>query len=628
MKTRPTPPRILDKMLWMISMSCCLILVGYLLLWLPVVASSSIPLTQEEGWTTYQAPFYSFDYPSDWKIEVSEKGDYVTIHSPERNTFGGDRIEFAFLGYEITESQDLLSWYDMYYRAAHGDLPPNVEVLSYQRPGQEDENGVWQRLHVAVINELGASQAIMLAHGHLVLSIGAYTHDGETTETLVKIADSLRFSSNAPRTLSELYATDQPHPSLESILAEIRRGGVVYEDIVTRDARASENLPVLPLATPDPEFLEMERAYQKLLDEQGLPEIGDSRESHRKTVGLSRILMGVVTNDRKALPSNWWSPISTTVPINVDCSSPFHTGRAAMAIDIGLPEGTQVLAAQGGTIIFAGWDNSGYGYLMRIATDNVNVAGENRKYWHNYAHLKQFRRTSGSVARGEWIADSGSTGNSTNPHLHLHITHDVNKNDTTQHPVDLSPLVGFRPNMSYPVTGTCGQIVARTSDLLIVEPVMFTERYHPRDDHYWFCYTTLNRTTECYMEGVPNNGKGWDPLNTSQSPELRYNNVFVPQAGTYYLWVCGRGGSSNDDSLHMGYGGTAPSSSQRMTGYHQNAWVWQSVRMDSGRPYLNLPLGQVAINIWMREDGMRIDRVLLTREQNYNPTNNIRCGGY
>uniref|UniRef100_A0A7C1JVR4 Uncharacterized protein n=1 Tax=Caldilinea aerophila TaxID=133453 RepID=A0A7C1JVR4_9CHLR len=305
MKTRPTPPRILDKMLWMISMSCCLILVGYLLLWLPVVASSSIPLTQEEGWTTYQAPFYSFDYPSDWKIEVSEKGDYVTIHSPERNTFGGDRIEFAFLGYEITESQDLLSWYDMYYRAAHGDLPPNVEVLSYQRPGQEDENGVWQRLHVAVINELGASQAIMLAHGHLVLSIGAYTHDGETTETLVKIADSLRFSSNAPRTLSELYATDQPHPSLESILAEIRRGGVVYEDIVTRDARASENLPVLPLATPDPEFLEMERAYQKLLDEQGLPEIGDSRESHRKTVGLSRILMGVVTNDRKALSSNW-----------------------------------------------------------------------------------------------------------------------------------------------------------------------------------------------------------------------------------------------------------------------------------------------------------------------------------
>lgn len=65
-----------------------------------------------------------------------------------------------------------------------------------------------------------------------------------------------------------------------------------------------------------------------------------------------------------------------------------------------------------------------------------------------------------------------------------------------------------------------------------------------------------------------------------------------------------------------------------MTGYHQNAWVWQSVRMDGGRPYLSLPLGQVAINIWMREDGMRIDRVLLTREQNYNPTNNIRCGGY
>jgi hypothetical protein len=338
--------------------------------------------------------------------------------------------------------------------------------------------------------------------------------------------------------------------------------------------------------------------------------------------------MGVVTSDRKALPSNWQSPISTTVSINVTCGSSFHTGRAAMAIDILVAEGTQVLAAQAGTIMFAGWDNTGYGNLMRIATDNVNVADENRKYWHNYAHLQSFRKTSGTVTRGEWIANSGNTGTTYGtPHLHFHITHDVNKNDTTQSPVDLSPLVGFRPNMSYPTSGTCGQVVAHASDPLIIEPVMFTARYQ-RDGHYWFCYTTLNRTTECYMEGVPNNGGGWDPLNTSVAPQLDYAHVWVPQSGTYYLWVCGRGGSYNDDSLHMGYGGAAPTSSQRMTGYHQNAWVWQSVRMDGQRPYLSLPSGQVTINIWMREDGMRIDRALLTRDANYNPTNNIRCGGY
>lgn len=220
MKTRSTP-RILDKMLWTISMSCWLILVGCLLLWLPPVeATSSTPLTQEEGWTTYRAPFYSFDYPGDWKVEASEKGDYVIIHSSEHNTFGGDRIEFAFLGYEIAENQDVLSWYDMYYRAAHGDLPPNIEVLSHQRLGQEDEKGVRQRLQVAVINELGASQAIMLVHGQLVLSIGAYTHDAEMTKTLVKIADSFRFAPDAPA-LSRSY-TQRINPTPRSNLFSLK----------------------------------------------------------------------------------------------------------------------------------------------------------------------------------------------------------------------------------------------------------------------------------------------------------------------------------------------------------------------------------------------------------------------
>ena len=50
--------------------------------------------------------------------------------------------------------------------------------------------------------------------------------------------------------------------------------------------------------------------------------------------------------------------------------------------------------------------------------------------------------------------------------------------------------------------------------------------------------------------------------------------------------------------------------------------------MNGARPYLDVSEGERVINIWMREDGMRIDRVLLTRQVGYNPTGNIRCGGY
>jgi len=237
-------------------------------------------MAREEEWTTHQLPFYSLAYPANWSIAASDKGDYVAIYPPEYDAFRGNRIEIAYLGYEIPADQSLKSWYDMYYRAAHGDLPPNIRVLDYRLLARAEDRAedkeVWQKLHVAVTNELGPSQAVMLAYGHLVLSIGTYTHDAEMTEILAKIADSVRFAPDAPRTFRELHATSQSHPSLEAILAENRRGGVVYQDIVTRDAKASENLPVLPPATPSPEFLELERAYQEWLEQHGLPQVGGS----------------------------------------------------------------------------------------------------------------------------------------------------------------------------------------------------------------------------------------------------------------------------------------------------------------------------------------------------------------
>jgi hypothetical protein len=129
------------------------------------------------------------------------------------------------------------------------------------------------------------------------------------------------------------------------------------------------------------------------------------------------------------------------------------------------------------------------------------------------------------------------------------------------------------------------------------------------------------------MHGVPNNGAGWDPIVPSESPELRYNNVHVPVFTNYYIWVCGRGGTPNDDSLHMGYADTAYGSSDRITGYHNDVWVWKSETMDGHRPWLAMVNGERVVNVWMREDGMKIDRILLTRDSGYQPSS-IRCGGY
>jgi len=84
------------------------------------------------------------------------------------------------------------------------------------------------------------------------------------------------------------------------------------------------------------------------------------------------------------------------------------------AIDIGVPEGTAVRAADAGFISFAGWTDVGYGYLVVI--DHANG------FATYYAHLSNIYVTAGqAVERGQVIAASGNTGRSTGPHLHFEI---------------------------------------------------------------------------------------------------------------------------------------------------------------------------------------------------------------
>ena len=84
------------------------------------------------------------------------------------------------------------------------------------------------------------------------------------------------------------------------------------------------------------------------------------------------------------------------------------------AIDIAVPSGTPVHAADSGYVSFVGWTDVGYGYLVRI--DH----GNGYETW--YAHNTSFAVTLGEqVERGQVIAYSGSTGHSTGPHVHFEI---------------------------------------------------------------------------------------------------------------------------------------------------------------------------------------------------------------
>ena len=83
-------------------------------------------------------------------------------------------------------------------------------------------------------------------------------------------------------------------------------------------------------------------------------------------------------------------------------------------IDIAGASGTPIYAAAAGKVIKAGWDDWGLGNAIKIQHPDgkVTVYGHNRRLLVNQGQ---------PIKQGQIIAEMGSTGNSSGPHLHFEI---------------------------------------------------------------------------------------------------------------------------------------------------------------------------------------------------------------
>lgn len=92
--------------------------------------------------------------------------------------------------------------------------------------------------------------------------------------------------------------------------------------------------------------------------------------------------------------------------------SNFSAGH--QGIDISAGEGDAVLAADTGTVVFQGWSQYGYGYMVKI--------DHNNGFETLYAHLSNiFVSMCQNVTQGMQIGAAGNTGNSFGAHLHFEI---------------------------------------------------------------------------------------------------------------------------------------------------------------------------------------------------------------
>jgi murein DD-endopeptidase MepM/ murein hydrolase activator NlpD len=168
-----------------------------------------------------------------------------------------------------------------------------------------------------------------------------------------------------------------------------------------------------------------------------------STSSHGEGI-FSPTLMSVLdrissTQGLSGLQNSYQTPQYTAnkphlAPVNGVLTQGYHKGH--IGVDTGIPIGTPIKSTMDGKVAYAGWNNEGYGNLVII---------QNGDYKTYYAHLSAIPVNVGDfVNSGTIIGLSGSTGNSTGPHLH----YEVRINDKPVDPANFNGLPATAKNLS------------------------------------------------------------------------------------------------------------------------------------------------------------------------------------
>ena len=102
------------------------------------------------------------------------------------------------------------------------------------------------------------------------------------------------------------------------------------------------------------------------------------------------------------------------------------SGQHNDGINLAVPEGTSIKAAEEGTVAYAGSELKGYGNLLLVRHSNGFVTA--------YAHASELLVKRGDqVKRGQIIARAGQTGNVSSPQLHFEIRKGATPVDPTRY---------------------------------------------------------------------------------------------------------------------------------------------------------------------------------------------------
>lgn len=152
---------------------------------------------------------------------------------------------------------------------------------------------------------------------------------------------------------------------------------------------------------------------EKKKQEQALNEL--ERESRQLEAIIRQYQSGNTGSQAGTGTFTWPAPGYTNItsPYGMRLHPILNERRLHTGMDIRAPMGATIVAADSGTVIFAGW-MSGYGQVIIIDhSGGLSTL---------YAHQSQFLVSKGAtVSKGQAIGKVGSTGWSTGPHLHFEV---------------------------------------------------------------------------------------------------------------------------------------------------------------------------------------------------------------
>lgn len=150
----------------------------------------------------------------------------------------------------------------------------------------------------------------------------------------------------------------------------------------------------------------------------------------------------------------------------------------------------------------------------------------------------------------------------------------------------------------------------------------------PQGGHWWSAIdddtASGKMRVQCFPD-VQDDGHGadkgymtWDPI--KDSPRLDYR-IHFETPGVYHIWTRGKSHDHYGNSFHMGLNGEPVKSAERIECLTTaEKWVWETKTKGKNAATIEIKqAGPASINIWMREDGMEIDKLVLNTDESYSP---------